>query len=267
MVSKSKLQYLKSLQQKKHREKEGVFLVEGWRTVGEACSALNELQMLVYTKEAKADRRYSSVFLSAQKKSKEYLEASPKEFASFADAVAAQGVAAVVKKSFFDLDREIEKLEKSERGFVAVLDQISDPGNMGAIIRSSDWLGLSAVLLSENCVELYNPKVVRSTAGSIFHLPIIEYPESADRFAELLRRLQKSGFTLFGADVSGDTDLRSLQWPKKSALAIGNEAHGISSEILKILDKRIAVPKFGRAESLNAGVAAGIFFAHRSFQQ
>ncbi len=267
MLSKSKLQYLKNLSQKKHREKEGVFLVEGWRSVEEVCAALGEIEILVYTKEAKENQRFASVLSFAGKKSKELHEVSPTEFALLADTVAAQGVAAVVKKLSIDVHNELEKLSMKERVFVVALDQISDPGNLGAIIRTSDWFGVDAILLSNNCVELYNPKVVRSTVGSIFHLPILDCSDGAESFADVLKAMQKSGFKLFGAEVSGNTDVRTNVWPKKSLLVIGNEARGISPEIAEMLDKHIAIPKFGKSESLNAGVAAAVFLSHHAFQQ
>jgi RNA methyltransferase, TrmH family len=267
MVSKAKLQYLKNLSQKKHREKEGVFLVEGWRSVEEVCAALRELEILVHTKEAKENRRYESVFLSAKEKSKEVLEVSSPEFAHIADTVTAQGVAAVVKKLSISIDTELENLLVKNQAFVVALDQIADPGNLGAIIRTSDWFGVEALLLSKNCVELYNPKVVRSTVGSIFHMPILDCSDGGESFADVLGGMQKSGFMVFGAEVSGTTDIRTNVWPKKTVLVIGNEARGISPEIAKILDKRIAIPKFGKSESLNAGVAAAVFLSHHAFQQ
>ena len=142
MLSKSKLQYLKNLSQKKHREKEGVFLVEGWRSIEEVCTALSEIEILVYTKDVKENERYASVLLSAGEKSKERLEVSPTEFALIADTVAAQGVAAVVKKLSVSFDTELEKLMMKDHAFVVALDQIADPGNLGAIIRTSDWFGV-----------------------------------------------------------------------------------------------------------------------------
>lgn len=266
MLSKAKLQYLKSFSQKKNREREGVFLVEGWRSVEEAEEALKKLEILIYTREAKREDRYSSLFSSVSKSSREQIEVSSREFGQIADTVAAQGIAAVVRKIPRDTETEIQKLLKRESGFVVSLDQIADPGNLGAIVRTTDWFGIDALLLSRGCVELYNPKVVRSTVGSIFHVPIVDCSTPASSFESALRKLRAGGFRLFGASVSGETDLRTLQWPKKSLLVIGSEARGISAEVSNILDEHIAIPKFGNAESLNAGVAAGIFLFHASLQ-
>ena len=267
MLSKIKLQYLKSLSQKKHREKEGDFLVEGWRGVEEVCEAVNEIEILVYSKEANENQKYASVLLAARKKSRELHEVSPREFELVADTVSAQGIAAVVRKISTDVAAELENLLVQDRAFILALDQVADPGNLGAMIRTSDWFGADAILLSENCVELYNPKVIRSTVGSIFHLPILECSDGTDRFIDVVGNLQKSGFTIFGAEVSGALDLRTHVWPSKSLLVVGNEARGISPEIAKILDYHLAIPKFGKSESLNAGVAAGVILSHYAFQQ
>jgi TrmH family RNA methyltransferase len=232
----------------------------------EACGVINEIQILVHTREAGENSRFASILTSAKRISNEEYEASAKEFSLVADTVTSQGVAAVVKKFLAGSDSELEKLLKDGNDFVVALDQVGDPGNLGAIIRTSDWFGVDAILLSQNSVELYNPKVVRSTMGSLFHLPILEFSDGLGSFADALSKLRRGGFKLYGTQVSGISDIRTITWPKKSVLVIGNEARGISPEISRILDERVAIPKFGKAESLNASVAAGVFLAHRSFQ-
>ena len=265
-LTKSKLQYLKSLSQKKIRQRDGVFVVEGWHGLEEACLVLKEIQILVYTKEAGENLRCASILNSAKRICREEYEASNKEFSLVADTMTSQGIAAVVRKFPAGGDNELEKLLKDGSDFVVALDQVGDPGNLGAIIRTCDWFDVDAILISQNSVELYNHKVVRSTMGSLFHLPILEFPDTPVSFADALVRLRTEGFKLYGARVSGTGDIRTLTWPKKSAVVIGNETHGISPEISRILDEHVAIPRFGKAESLNAGVAAGVFLAHRSFQ-
>ncbi len=172
----------------------------------------------------------------------------------------------MVKKFKREIDSEIRRLSKKENAFAIGVDHIADPGNLGVIIRSADWFGVDTVILSPGSVDLYNPKVVRSTAGSIFHLPIVSCTEAAGSFERALKELRSGGFKLFGASVNGKADLRTVKWPKKSFLIIGSEARGISGDVAALLDENIAIPKFGKAESLNAGVAAGIFLSHASFQ-
>ncbi len=265
-LTKAKLQYLRSLSQKKVRERDDVFLVEGWHSLEDACGVMKEIQILVHTREAGENPRFASILTSAKRICNEEYEASAKEFSLVADTVTSQGIAAGVKKFSAGSDSEIEKLLKGGSDFVVALDQVCDPGNLGAIIRTSDWFGVDAILLSQNSVELYNPKVVRSTMGSLFHLPILDFSDGPESFADALIRLRAGGFRLYGAQVSGNSDIRTIIWPKKSVLVIGNEARGISPEISRILDEHVAIPEFGKAESLNAGVAAGVFLAHRSFQ-
>ena len=266
MLTKAKFRYLKSLAQKKAREKEGVFLVEGWRSIEEAAGAGTKLELLLYTKEAREEPRFSSQFALALKCSNAAAEVSSREFGQIADTVTGQGIAAVVKKFGGDRESLIAPVLRRETAFAVALDEISDPGNLGAMVRSTDWFGADILFLSAGCVELYNPKVVRATAGSLFHLPIVSAAEDYDGFKVLFDRFRSAGFKIFGASVDGHTNLRSFQWPDKSVLVIGNEARGISPETARLLDETIAIPKFGKAESLNAGVAAGIFLAHASFQ-
>ena len=266
MITKSKLLYLKDLSQKKHREKEGLFLVEGWRSLEEVCEAFERIEVLLHTNKAASMQRFAGVLDSAKKKAQSQFEVTEREFAQIAETETGQGVAAVVKKISLDFENVIEKLLAENEAFVVGLDQIADPGNLGAIIRTSDWFGVRAVLVSQNSVELYNPKVIRSTVGSIAHLPVLECSEDRASFPDILTALRAGGFRLYGADVSGNHDLRTTVWAKKSVLVIGNEARGISPEIVNILDERTAIPKFGRAESLNAGVAVGVFLSHYTFQ-
>ena len=267
MLSKSKLKLLQSLSQKKAREKEGMFLVEGWRAVEEACASLNQILLLVYTSDPKRNERYASILSAAKKISRESYEASAKEFHLFADTVTAQGIAAVVGTFSNEQEKTLSQLAKGGRSFVLALDEITDPGNLGTIIRTCDWFGADGILLSRNCVELYNPKVVRSTVGSIFRLPFIDCSHGEKSFPEILLGLKKERFALYGAEVSGKNDLRSLAWPDKVVLVVGNEARGISTEIKALLDHHVSIPRFGKAESLNVGTATGIILSHFSFQK
>ncbi len=262
MISKTKLKYFQSLSQKKVREQERKFLIEGWRTVEDAAAAIDSFDAVIYTEDAALYQQYSHVLSSAKDKSKDVYEVTPREFAAIADTVHAQGIAAVARMFDLDLRQEISKCAEHDSALVVVLDQIAEPGNLGAIIRTADWFGTDAIVLSENCVELYNPKVVRSTVGSIFHLPIIE----TNKLAGTIESLKKSGFTLYGAELNGSKELRSIQSAKKSAVVIGNEAHGVRPEISSLLDEHVAIPRFGKAESLNAGIATGIILAHFRLQ-
>ena len=157
---------------------------------------------------------------------------------------------AVVKKKKFTLSKDILKNSSLLLG----LDNIRDPGNLGTMIRTADAAGADGVLLSNGCVELFNLKVIRSTMGSVFHLPVIENLD----FSEVIPDLKEDGFKIIVSEVHEGKDYTEVDYPEKTCIVIGNEASGISKEILNLADERIKIPIFGKAESLNASVAAGI---------
>ena len=138
------------------------------------------------------------------------------------------------------------------------LDAVSDPGNVGTIIRTADWFGAGGVLLGRGCVEPFNEKVVRATAGSLFHIPIVDEVE----LLEVLAQAKATGFRVVVAAAGGSVSLSDWRPAKRNVLVVGSEAHGVSADIRDSADVTVAIPRYGRAESLNAGVAAAILLAH-----
>ncbi|HWB63845.1 MAG TPA: RNA methyltransferase [Chitinophagales bacterium] len=135
-------------------------------------------------------------------------------------------------------------------GLYLACDNLNDPGNAGTIIRLADWFGLSGVIFSENSVDIYNPKVVSAAKGSLFRVNCY-YASLPGFFAE------NTGLPVYGTFMDG-ADIYSEKLSSTGIIVIGNEANGISNELLPYIQHRIAIPSFGKAESLNAGVAAGI---------
>ena len=167
-----------------------------------------------------------------------------------ADVQAPQPVLATVRfttSTLADLDR-IDPL-----GLVMVLDDLRDPGNAGTIIRSSDAAGASAVVLSGDCVDPFNPKTLRASAGSVFHLPLI-----VAGLEETLEYLRARGGRSFATVVRGGTPLRTCDLSGPCAAVIGNEAAGLDETALSLCDETMTIEMDGRAESLNAGVAASL---------
>jgi len=263
-ISKAKLKFLKTLTQKKHREEERLFVVEGWRSVEEACTSRLRLPVFVYTKAASETAQFAGVFASALKRAVESYEVGERELSAITETVTSQGVAVIAEQYALRLDDELASLKKRGAGLIVAMDRISEPGNAGTIIRTADWFGADAVVLSEGSVALSNPKVVRSTMGSLFHLPVIELSQSAHAgrpcvtFVEALGMCRNAGFSLFGADVNAAVDIRHVLWPAKTLIVFGNEAHGLDPKTAEMLDTRITIPKFGGAESLNAAAAAAV---------
>ncbi|GGC95546.1 RNA methyltransferase [Tersicoccus solisilvae] len=191
--------------------------------------------------------------------------------AAMSDTVTPQGVVAVCRMLDVGLD---DVLAGSPR-LIAVLCQVRDPGNAGTVLRAADSAGADAVILTHGSVDLYNPKAVRSTVGSLFHLPVV----LGVPFADLAVRLREAGVAVLAADGHGDADLDALQdasaarrlagsapddegtGPRleaPTAWLFGNEAHGLAEEELTAADARVRVPVYGAAESLNVGTAATV---------
>jgi TrmH family RNA methyltransferase len=169
---------------------------------------------------------------------------------ALSDSVTPAGVVALCR--FIDVPREQALVGR----FVAICAQVSDPGNAGTVIRCADAAGAGGVVLTGKSVDLYNPKTIRATAGSAFHLPIAQDPHPYD----VISAAQAAGFAVVAADGSGETDLYEAGDVLRQPVAwlFGNEAHGMSPELLERADHRVRIPIHGRAESLNLSTAAAL---------
>lgn len=169
-------------------------------------------------------------------------------FKQISDTVHPQGILAVVQKPCW---REEEVLAQKE-GKVLLLDGIRDPGNLGTMIRTAEAAGVKAVYMSPDCVDLFNPKVIRSTMGSIFRVPVF----SAELTA-VIRRLTEKGTCVYATSLAAQKSFRDVDL-QSAGIIIGSEANGISDEVLRIVPEHIKIPMAGQVESLNAAVSAAI---------
>lgn len=133
-----------------------------------------------------------------------------------------------------------------------VANAISDPGNLGTLIRTCEWFGVDALLLDEQCVDIYNPKVVQATMGSVLRLPFASATSN-----EIIEYFRLKEIPLLAADLNG-TPIQSFKAPEKWALVVGSESHGVSEEFVKAAQTSLTIPSMGNAESLNASIAGGI---------
>lgn len=253
MLTKSKLTYIKNLLQKKNRETEGRFIIEGWKSIEEAIHSGAEIETILYD-----EQRFENyqVINSLKRFANEVLVAKAKEIEAISDTVASQGIVAVLHK--FAGNTKLQSVIKNQSALVVILDGINDPGNLGTIIRTCDWFGVDAVVIGNNSVELYNPKVVRATMGSLFHVPIAEEPD----LKNFINQCKQEKFTIYSTELSNSSDIRKIKFSQKTLIIIGSESHGISKEISTIADSKILIPQFGKAESLNAAIACGIVLSH-----
>jgi TrmH family RNA methyltransferase len=249
-LSREKLKKIYKLKTEKGREKEGRFLIEGLRLCEEALLSKGEVELFLFTPDFIRSERGKKLVEGFREKKIELLALKRKELEKLSEEKTPQGVMAVVKKRKFFLERTFLR-----KAFLLLgLDNIRDPGNLGTIIRTADSAGADGVLLSKGCVELYNPKVVRSTMGSVFHLPLIERLD----LREIIPLLKSSGFKIFASEIREGKDYPDVKYPDRICLLVGNEATGIDKRLLNLSDEKIRIPIYGRAESLNASVATGV---------
>ena len=223
------------------------FLAEGPQAVREAVAA-RLVQRLFVT--ASAADRHADVVEAAAHAGVVVLEVSDAELASLTDTVTPQGLVAVCRATFASLDDVIAGAPK----LVVVCAQVRDPGNAGTVIRCADAFGADAVILTQGSVDLHNPKTVRASVGSIFHLPVV-----ADvSLEETTDALKAAGLTVIAADGSGTQTLLDLDLTGPIAWVLGNEAWGLPSADLAVADIVAKVPMWGAAESLNLSTAAAV---------
>ncbi len=250
MLTNADRKLYRSLSVKKYRDDHGLFLVEGRRSVLEALASDFEIRTVIMTPSFLNDEDARPLKAAIRKRRVKTEELSGKEFSGIMDTVHAQGVGAIVevrKTSVLGI------VAKDRPGAVLVaLDAVADPGNVGTIIRTCDWFGVDGVLLGEGCVDLYSPKVVRGTMGSIFHLPVAE----GVNLEKAIPLSQNSGFRAYVTDASGQSQRGSD--PGKALIVFGNEAHGISQGVRALADGTITIPRYGQAESLNVSIACGV---------
>ncbi len=235
---------IKALQQRKNREKEGLFIVEGVRFVQEIPT---NYTILFY---AVSDTFQKINDISVYENKNQVFIFSDDVFCAIADTQHTQGILAVCQKK----EIELSHFELKENGFYILIEEIQDPGNLGTIIRTADACNVDAIFLSKGCVDLYNTKVLRSTMGSLFHIPIF----SNVNLEECIDNMKQKNITIFAAHLKAKQYYYTTDFKKGCAFLIGNEGKGISEIITKRCDKLIKIPMIGQAESLNASVATGI---------
>lgn len=247
MITKTELKYYQSLLQKKIRRDENKFFVEGKRIVEEGLQSKFKCEIIFHSTSFKEN----NLNFIKQIQNKVRIEIlKEKDFDKISETKHSQGIAAVFHKRKSDENFQ----ERSQ--IIIALENISDPGNAGTIIRNCDWFGIKEVIWGENCVELFNPKVLRASMGSIFHLNNTESP----KLLSTLTDLKKKGFSIICSDLDGE-NVFNYKSNEKIILILSSEASGPSKEILNIADKKITIPKIGNAESLNVASASAIILA------
>lgn len=247
MLSKKTQTILRKLTQKKYRKKMFAFIVEGKKGVKEAMMNANVLMIIVDGKKSE-DAEIKSLITKAENSNIiiEYLGRKDIDLLSSTETF--PGIMAIVKM----LEPVYDEIFQSST--ILILDRISDPGNLGTIIRTADWFGVKTIVIRESSVDPYNEKVVRSTMGSIFRINIVE----TDNILDLVEKLKKNGYSISALDLYG-SDIKDARKFKKQVLIFGSESHGLSDELKKSADYLYTIEgKGGGAESLNLAISVGI---------
>ncbi len=236
MLTKNKAKFIKSLQLKKYRQKEGLFIVEGEKNVLELLGSTFEVRTIL------GSPTFMEVHQSIiNSKNAELLEVSASDLSSVGTFKTNDKALAVVR---------IPDEKKYETGGVQlILDDVRDPGNLGTIIRVADWYGINSIICSETTAELFNPKTINSSMGSIFRVNVFR--------RNIVNFLSEHEATVYGALLSG-ANVHQIKFDKNAFVIIGNEANGISEHVLPFITQAVTIPRLGQAESLNAAMATAI---------
>ena len=243
-----RIRHYRRLRKKNFRYREGKFLVEGFQCVGEALTSGFVPECLICNEKGSvAIEAYADII---RERSIAHYIATDEVISSLTATVTPQGVIAVVPM----LHRDLEGLLEDEPHTLLVANKVRDPGNLGNMIRIADAAGAGGMLVCAQSVDPYNPKTVRSTAGSLFHIPM----SVGEEVSETIAGLKRKGYAVYAADAHNGTCIWEMEWPQKLALVMGNEAWGLGTEAGLLADELVRVEVFGKAESLNVAAATAV---------
>ncbi len=258
MITSSSNQRIKQVIQwqskAKERRKDKVFVVEGAKMYLEAPA---ELVRDVYVSQGFLAKNNSDETLKQKLSETGYEEVSDEVFAKMSDTQTPQGILAIINQPAYELN---QLLIKDNPVFV-ILENLQDPGNLGTILRTGEGAGITGVIMSDNTVDIYNPKVIRSTMGSIYRVPFVYEKD----LVEVLGKLHEAGIKTYAAHLKGEDYYDSFSFKEPTAFLIGNEGNGLTAELSEAASSYLKIPMEGKVESLNAGIAAALLMyeAHR----
>ncbi|MBX2976239.1 MAG: RNA methyltransferase [Ignavibacteriaceae bacterium] len=254
MISKASLKYYSSLLQKKFRVAENKFLVEGKKLVLEGISSGYIPEIVLVSSAFKNNA--SELISDLLNRNILVEEVKDTDFSKIAETENPQGITAVFNKKDFPKYRELKTILKAGKNLIVFLDSVSDPGNLGTIIRNADWFGILTIVLNKNCVEVFNPKVIRSSMGSVFHVDIFEQVDESTFFEDA----KKHGYKLVISTLDG-VDVFTFEKRENYIIALHNESHGAGQMLRETADYKIKIPQKGKAESLNVASASAVIFS------
>lgn len=243
----------------KMRRQDDVFVAEGLKMYEEAPDSLIQEVYLTdgLMQQLRSHQDTGRIYIEEKLRKTGYELVSEEVFARMSDTQTPQGILVVLKRQAY----ELQQLLQGDRPLLALLEDIQDPGNLGTILRTGEGAGITGVIMSRKTVDIYNPKTIRSTMGSIYRVPFL-YVED---MGETVRSLQKKGIRVYAAHLQGRNYYSSFSFTGGTAFLIGNEGNGLRRETAELADSYLKIPMEGQVESLNAAIAASLLMyeAHR----
>ncbi|KPB05558.1 RNA methyltransferase [Bacillus sp. CHD6a] len=239
-IKNNKVKQWKKLQKKKEREQSGTFIIEGFHLVEEALKVENLVEEIIISEDRTVPNEWNLNHV-------ELIYATPNVLKEISETETPQGVAAICRIPA----QHTHTIQPNQK--ILLLDNVQDPGNVGTMIRTADAAGMDMVILGEGCADLYSSKVIRSTQGSIFHLPI-----ARGDLKSYIQQCKELNTPVYGTSLQNGLPFQQVQPSQSFALILGNEGKGMAQEHLNMTNKNLFIPIHGQSESLNVGVAAGI---------
>lgn len=237
MISKAKLKFIKSLQIKKYRKQEQCFIVEGAKSVRELLLSDFEVAVLIATPD------FIQQLPPGASNAGELIEATLLELEGIGEFQTNDAALAIARM------KPNQPFSISPTEFALVLDDIRDPGNLGTMLRTADWFGISKVIASHETSDFYNSKVISASMGSFTRVAVF--------YTDLVEFLCSTKMQVFGTFLEGE-EIHKVDFGEGGLIVIGNESRGISAEVARFITRKITIPRYGHAESLNAAVATAI---------
>ena len=241
----SLIKHIKRLKEKKYRDEYEEYVIEGIKLIKEAVQENADIKHIVVCDGCDNSEMIES-HLKYEMARLDFIYVPENIFKLISDVESPQGVLAVIGKP----NKEDINLNEN---LILALDDIQDPGNLGTILRTADSIGLKQILVSKGTADSYNPKVVRSTMGAIFRVKVIE----CEDLKQTLKGLQDKQYKVMCTSLKAKKTIYQVNY-KKKVIVIGNEANGVSKEIINLADEKVIIPMLGKTESLNASVATGV---------
>lgn len=234
-IQNTRIKEWRKLQMKKQRQKMKAFFIEGYHLIEEACKSDWNIMTLIIQE---------GVFVPPWMEKYEKTYVTKNVFSHLSQTEAPQGVAAIV---------QMKETNTFSDGLILLIDAVQDPGNVGTMIRTAEAAGFQAVILGDGTVDLFNDKVIRATQGALFHIPIMQ-----ENLQQMVKTLKEKEYVVVASALERAVSFDQMKKEKKMALIVGNEGSGIKEELLLQADEIVKIPIYGKADSLNVTVAAGI---------